>query len=121
MDPWLRYGIAEGSLINLLKHPRRHQLLLDMPLDALSQELAQVGAALARPGRSAKIFKRSAEHLRRHRARFCRHLRAGQPLVAGTEQAIGQSMKERAAAVQSCPARNAMTQVRQQADQANDP
>lgn len=53
-------------LVHPLQHRRRHQLLLNMPLNALGQKPSQVSATAARPRLAFQAVQRSAKH-------FCRH------------------------------------------------
>src|SRR5690242_18468457 len=93
--------------LELLQHGRRDQLLFDMPLNALGKKAAKVGGALARPRTRSKSVHRRAKHLRSQCARLGSDLAAGKAFVAGAEQAVGQGMEPRAAAVQRCSAHHA--------------
>src|SRR5690349_8234416 len=62
--------------VQSVQHVCCNQLLLDVPFNPLGEKLAQVGAALAMPGRTCKNFHRRAEHLGRGIARFWGNLNA---------------------------------------------
>src|ERR1035441_7728331 len=81
---------ARNSKLDLLQHPRRHQLLLNMPLQNLDQELPQIRAQRLRPIDACKLRRTRPQHLRRNLARLWRHLRRRQPLIIRADQAISQ-------------------------------
>src|ERR1700722_5150392 len=104
-----------------LQHPRRHQLLLNMPLQNLDQKLSQVRAHRLRPWDLDKAFHGSAKHLCRQRPRLARNLRRGQPLILRTHQSIRQGVKISAAPVHAAAADNALRQLRQKSNQPRKP
>src|SRR5882724_6685149 len=94
--------------LNLLQHSRRHQLLLNMPLQRLNQKLSQIASLLLRPGRSGKAFQGRAKHLSGLSTRVRRYFGRSQTLVVGAQQAIGQGIKKSPVAIQGTSTNDAL-------------
>src|ERR1035441_8537375 len=70
---------------------RRHELALDVPLDLLDQEAAQVRTRFARPARLADLRHWLAPHLFRQPSRFHAQLvaaHARRPAALGAQQSV---------------------------------
>src|SRR6266568_7836612 len=85
---------------DFLQHPRRDQLLLDMPLQRLLQETPQIRATHFGPRLAREILDWCPEHLRSNCTRLSRHFRGRQPLIIRAHQAVCECVKKRPMSIQ---------------------
>src|SRR5580693_700122 len=95
------------------QHPRRNQLLLNVPLQNLDQEFAQVSGLRFGPTHLRKGVYGRAKHARSEKARFRRKLRRRKTLVVGAHQSVGKGVEVGAIAIQIAPADHAFGELRQ--------
>src|SRR6266568_1315077 len=86
---------------DFLQHPRRNQLLLDMPLERLLQETPQIRATHFGPRLAREILDRRAEHLCSNCTRLSRHFRRRQPLIIRAHQSVCECVKKGPMPIQS--------------------
>src|SRR5689334_5847621 len=94
----------QKKLIHPLQHRRRHQFAFNMALNALGQEAAKIGAAAAYPARSIQAVQRQSKNFCCHFPGISTYFSAGQSLVVGAEQTVGQRMEISAASIQDSSA-----------------
>src|SRR5579864_4627700 len=117
---YLLLGRSE-NLIDFLQHPRRNQLLLNVPLQNLDQEFAQVSGLRFGPTHLRKGVYWRTKHARSEKARFRRKLRRRKTLVVGAHQSVDKGMEVSAIAIQIASADHAFGELRQEPDQTREP
>src|ERR1700738_4121671 len=85
--------VRSENLIDFLQPPRGDQPLLNVPLQDLDQEFAQIRCLRFGPTHLGKGVYGRAKHARSEKARLGGKLRGSEALVVGAHQSVGESVE----------------------------